>query len=251
MTEDQIGAIWGFIGTIFIISLCCSFSHKQAEKRRLDYQHKKNIVDKHEEQRNLYRKEHNLQSAQIYQYVSVDNSIDIEYVIDIENKQILVSDSTPEYLIIPFNEIIGCEIIVDNAIAGSVGIGRAVAGGILAGGSGAVVGALTNNEKIIKKYHVVIYRNNLQQPRYVFRLINKPTDNQAENNQNRKRADRFSQNVNASIKAIISQNTPEVKSSSGTEGVSERLKKLDNLKNTGLISEQEYNTKRQKILDDI
>jgi len=51
--------------------------------------------------------------------------------------------------IIKFSEILRCETIQDNSTIMSDGIGRAIAGGILGGGVGAVVGANTRKSKDI------------------------------------------------------------------------------------------------------
>lgn len=65
---------------------------------------------------------------------------------DISNKQIAVCNHTNNIIQkIKFEDVIECEIIEDNTTIAKGGIGRALVGGVLAGGVGAIVGAGTRS----------------------------------------------------------------------------------------------------------
>lgn len=105
-----------------------------------------------------------------------------------------------KYTFLTFGDVIGCEIHEDSAVVG--GIGRAIAGGILAGGVGAIVGAVTA-KKHVMSYKVVVYTNDVNKPQIILPLINtKVSKSDAEYNY----AAEFANNVNASIKAIMAKN---------------------------------------------
>ena len=107
---------------------------------------------------------------------------------------------------IQYAEIIGCEIMVDSQVIG--GIKRAVVGGILAGDTGAIVGA-TTAKKFITSYRVVIYTTSISSPQKVLTLISEQTETKDVNYSN---ASSFAEKVNATIKAILYKNTEDVTS---------------------------------------
>ena len=129
--------------------------------------------------------------------ISWANSTAYRYIVDDKNSfvHILSKDGTGEA--IPFREIIGCEIMTDSEVTG--GIGRAIVGGVLAGETGAVVGAVTA-KKHIMSYKVVIYRSNIQTPTNEIVLIKEKKSTKDADYTN---AVSFANKVNASIKAII------------------------------------------------
>ncbi|MBR6355213.1 MAG: hypothetical protein IKR92_00015 [Alphaproteobacteria bacterium] len=238
------------LGLIFIggpIAVCIDVNRENREN-----QQRKNGW---QERRDTFRTQRNIERTNFYSYTSFNNDTDAEFILDEKHRTVWASDSTGQYVEIPFKEIVGCETIIDNQSVG--GIGRAIAGGILAGGAGAIVGALTTHKKIAS-FKFVIYRNNLQKPSYYYELIHSISNNQTENNINYEKAMRFSQNVTASIKAIIAQNESKSKSEIEKENkqnneinLEKRLKSLDNLLKKGLISDKEYNEKRSQLLNDL
>ena len=65
---------------------------------------------------------------------------------DINRKEISIIDAYADtHKLINFNQIIECEIIEDNTTIMKGGVGRAIVGGVLAGGVGAIVGAGTRS----------------------------------------------------------------------------------------------------------
>ena len=200
-----------------------------------------------------YRVKNNINATQRYTYSTCEKDIDIDFILDEKQKSIFVSDSTSFFVKIPINEITGCETIINNQSAG--GIGRAVAGGILAGGAGAIIGAVTARQKV-QSYKLIIYRNNLTNPKFVFTLIKTAAPTQIENNANVKEANEFAQDITACIKVIMAQNKEDNQVENNNipnkeENFEKRIKSLDNLLKKGLISEKEYKKNRDKILNEI
>lgn len=131
--------------------------------------------------------------------ISYENGISCQFVVDGQNKKVHIFRNATPTLEIPFGNIIGCEIFCDSETAG--GVGRAVVGGMIAGGSGAVVGAVTA-KKHIMSYKIIIYCSTLEMPNVEIVLIKEKTETK---HSNYKDAVEFANKVNASIKAIISQ----------------------------------------------
>ena len=67
--------------------------------------------------------------------------------------------------IIPFDSIIDCEIVENGAVVTQSGVGRAVIGGIIAGGTGAIVGAATRKTNdYLTELSVRIITNDILNP---------------------------------------------------------------------------------------
>lgn len=77
------------------------------------------------------------------------------------------------YTQIPFNQIIDCEILEDNATVMKGGIGRAVVGSMIAGDTGAIVGAATRkSSNVVNSLNVRIITNNIKTPCYLISVVN-------------------------------------------------------------------------------
>ena len=77
------------------------------------------------------------------------------------------------YTQIPFNQIIDCEILEDNATIMKGGIGRAVVGSMIAGDTGAIVGAATRqSSNVVNSLNVRIITNNIKNPCYLISIVN-------------------------------------------------------------------------------
>lgn len=131
--------------------------------------------------------------------ISWSQGISYKFIVDGQNKKIHIFAKV-ERLTIPFSEIIGCEIFSDNQTVG--GIKRAIVGGMLAGDTGALVGALTAKSHIMS-YKIVIYRSNIRRPTTEILLLKGKTSTKSKGYAS---AVEFSQKVLASIKAIMHSN---------------------------------------------
>ena len=78
--------------------------------------------------------------------------IDSKVVFDLNNRKIaIINTNAVKIDYVDFDKIIQCEILEDNSVVMKGGVGRAVVGGILAGGVGAIVGAQTRGSSEIAK----------------------------------------------------------------------------------------------------
>ena len=125
---------------------------------------------------------------------------EIRFVVDNINKMVYIPKNWPKYYYLSFREIIGCEILVNSQVTG--GVGRSIAGGVIGGTVGAIVGASTAKEKV-DSYQVVIYRNTIENPQITLDLI---SGVHSKDSATYHAAQRFATHINASIKAIISNN---------------------------------------------
>jgi hypothetical protein len=157
-----------------------------------------------------------------------------------------------EYIEIPFSEIIGVQVLEDAEVRG--GIGRAIVGGVIAGEAGAIVGATTRS-KTVTSFVVRINSNNLQHPAYDIPLIN---SNTSVDSKEYKLAVTFANDVQASIKSIVFNQTPEnapkqminkASSSNSRVGVAEEIKKFKELMDDGIITKEEFEAKKKQLLD--
>lgn len=107
---------------------------------------------------------------------------------------------------VKFNDIIECEIIEDSNTIMKGGVGRAIAGGIIAGGVGAVVGANTRKSKnVIYSLQVRIITKNINNSLININLINSPSGTEKSSLEYQD-AQRFANEVYATIIAIIDSN---------------------------------------------
>lgn len=157
---------------------------------------------------------------------------------------------------IPFSEIIGSQTIIDSQVTGSVG--RAVMGGAIAGGAGAIVGAVTAKKKVYL-LKVTIVRENISESQTDIVLINtgiKTTDGDYT------KALRFAESIQSSIKAIMSLNNKENSeknndrsvdvdsdNNSANGSVADELLKLKSLLDTGVLTQEEFDQQKQSILN--
>lgn len=101
---------------------------------------------------------------------------------------------------VPVKDITGCEIVRDGNSSGSVG--RAIAGGIIAGGAGAIVGASTGSG-VPQRYSLLIYINDLQAPSVEYSLLDRTTPHSKVYYET---VAKFAESVAATVRVIVSQN---------------------------------------------
>ena len=120
-------------------------------------------------------------------------------IVDVANRQIVICNDlsnpfSPQK--IPFEKIINCEVLSKNGWLSRKGISRAVVGGVIGGGAGAIIGASSAQKSIAK---IVIYTSDITTPSVTIDLYAKKNDTWDFDNER----DAFAQQVCASIKAII------------------------------------------------
>lgn len=153
------------------------------------------------------------------------------------------------HVTIPYSKVLGYEVKIDSQIVG--GVGRAVAGGILAGGAGAIVGAQTAKKKEVSSFQAIIYKDDVASPTYVFDFTKngKITTKLPEYTD----ALKFSENINGVIKSIIHRSSNNTKqndlSVNESNNISEKLEQLKKAYEMDLITEAEYSKKKQELLN--
>lgn len=195
----------------------------------------------------------------VYKFENSLDSLKIKFYIDRTKKEVLIVYKNSFEKEIAFDDIIGFEVFINKIKAG--GVGRAIAGGILAGDTGALIGVATTGT-VINSYKIVIYLNDIVRPKLEIDLI-KYRDPVVYNviGQDKemvKSANDFANNINASIKAIIFQrevqNKTEAKQTVYDEpetSIKEKLLQLNELHDMKLISDEEYEQKRAALLQQI
>ena len=199
------------------------------------------------EDQDNYIEERGIHPDTDFQFQNTLNTISVRYIVDNSQETVFISITGSSFISIPFSDINGCEIIVDSEVKG--GVGRAIVGGFLAGGAGAVVGATTAKKKT-SSYQVVIYKKTIQDPSLVITLINSETDVSSIEYQD---AVTFAYKVNASIKAIIEQNAHSISditpsSNKAIDDTPEAIRKYKNLLDEGIITKEEFEEKKRQLL---
>lgn len=145
-----------------------------------------------------------------------------------------------------YNEIIEYEIIEDGKTITKSGLGRAVAGGILFGGVGAVVGGVTGkkNKAMINNISVKIVLNNTENSAIYIPLILAPTKS---NSIIHNAAKQQAQQISSILARIIHENNSKRDTSSLSNA--DELIKLKQLLDNGVLNQEEFEIEKQKILN--
>lgn len=181
-------------------------------------------------------------------YLTLD-SISPKMKIDTKNKQIAICNYyTNELKIIPYQNIIECQIVEDGATVLSGGVGRAIVGGVLAGGAGAIVGAATRKSKsVTNSLSLKIVTSDVNESLIVIPILESHTNRDSEKY---KEAWQVAQTVYATLLGItktVKQITPNQISTNPLA----QIEMLSKLKNQGAITEEEYNQKKQELLSKV
>ena len=184
--------------------------------------------------------------------------------IDDNSRQIAIKEQAGSIIKYPYVDILSSEIIEDGETTyrKSSTVGRAVVGGIIAGGAGAIIGGLSGKEMVNREIKNLDFK-------IVFKDINKPSFrirffDAWEESANTKKRIRLSDSVYGpifqksldnlkewkdTIEIIIDRIDSEQKeSSSKSILVTDELKKLYNLKEKGILTMEEFQQQKNKIL---
>ena len=184
-------------------------------------------------------------------YDIISLGINKQVLFDLDSKKIAILDAVAKTVnYVKFSSIIDCEIIEDNTTIMKGGIGRAIVGGVLAGGVGAIVGTGTRGSSdVVKNLAIRIITNDISNSLVMITLINSDT----------KRDSAFYKNCMASAQGIYSTIASILNSSKIDKGtipdsieaksVSNQIRELAKLKEEGLITEEEFNKKKKALLN--
>ena len=123
------------------------------------------------------------------------------FIVDEQKQCVHIISANNDIVSIPYAKLMGCDIVQDNEVTG--GIKRAIAGGILAGGAGAIVGANTAKVKITS-FAIIIYQDDLAVPQIPVVLIDTETK---KNHADYINACAFANEVTATLKLLIHRQT--------------------------------------------
>lgn len=177
---------------------------------------------------------------------------DKEVHFDMEKKEMAIFDKSEKPVsvsYIPFSSILECEILENNISIAKGGIGRAVIGGVVAGGVGAVVGSSTaKNSSYSDQLSLRIITKNLDHPLFVITYVSYKTKKSSSLYQSKFKD---IQQLYALLTSIIKSNEDslsENKTQGEMESLTEQIKKLSDLHKDGILTDQEFESKKADIL---
>jgi len=179
----------------------------------------------------------------------------LEVVIDTEHKMFEILNSAfCTYKNIKFGELIECETIENDSIVASGGVGRAIVGGVLAGGVGAIVGASTRGStSVVSHLAVKLTTNDINNPLFMVELINSQIECATEKYQQaRKFADKLQATCTSIIKQenLVQQKVIERKEEVPRDNIS-KIKELGELLEKGILTNGEFQDQKNKLLSNM
>lgn len=162
------------------------------------------------------------------------------------NKKMLIPGSFSNQDVFNYRDVVGYELIEDGNTLTSGGLGRAVVGGVLFGGAGAVVGAVTGkkkNREFCTNLKIKLTVNDMDQPVVYITFIHEKTKTSstvygsAYNN---------AQECLSVLQLICDQQ--EVDSIKSSNGSADEIMKYKNLLDAGAITKEEYDSKKKELL---
>lgn len=147
-----------------------------------------------------------------------------------------------------FSDVQSFELLEDGETVSKGGLGRAVAGGILFGGVGAVVGGVTGAKKtnsICSKLQIKITVKDINNPIVYINLINSPT---RKDSIVYKTVYNNAQEIMSILQLMTDENKDMQQEKVSTGSTADELKKYKDLLDSGAITEEEYNKVKAKLL---
>lgn len=154
------------------------------------------------------------------------------------------------YTSIPYDNIIGYELLEDGGSIIKGGLGRAVAGGLLFGGVGAVVGGVTGKKTgkpTCTNLQVKIVLTNSSEPAHYLTLINTETK---KDSFIYKQYYKDAQDICSKLEGIMQENQHQnnTQTVSAASDPAEELRKYKSLLDDGIISQEEFDAKKKQLL---
>lgn len=146
-----------------------------------------------------------------------------------------------------YSDIIDFELLEDEESITKGGLGRAVAGGLLFGGVGAVVGGVTGHKKskpVCNSLKIKITINDINSPTAYINLIKTATK---KDSFTYKALYNSAQEVLSTLQLICNNLEPQ-NDSQNCESIPDQIKKLAELKDQGILSEEEFANKKIELL---
>lgn len=145
-----------------------------------------------------------------------------------------------------YDEIIDCELLEDGDSLTKGGLGRAVAGGILFGGVGAVVGGVTGGKKtksIVNSLRIKITLNSMSDPVTYINLITTPTKTSSFVY---KSIEEIAQQILSVFSVILQEKDAGTESQANSSA--DEIRKYKELLDDGIITQEEFDVKKKQLL---
>jgi len=188
----------------------------------------------------------------------VDKSYDIisfginkQVLFDLDSNKIAILDAVANSIdYVEINKIIDCEVVEDKTTIMKGGIGRAIVGGVLAGGVGAIVGAGTRGSSdVVRNLAIRIITNDISNSLVMITLIAGKTKRDSVDYINCMAS---AQGIYSTIISILNSSKPDkqiITDSLGSTSISDQIRELAKLKEEGLLTEDEFNKKKKALLN--
>ncbi|WP_339280957.1 SHOCT domain-containing protein [Lysinibacillus sp. FSL P2-0066] len=165
-----------------------------------------------------------------------------------------------KFILLPFKDILSVEIMVDGVsvtkTSRSSQLGGALVGGVLAGGIGAIIGGTSGSKTTtedVKQINLLITVNDVHNPIYIVNFFSSNVDTGLQIT-NHKDAMMVCKEWYGILTHIIkadnsSEKLPSNSTTSETVNMSDKLKELKQLNIDGILTDDEFNKQKQKILN--
>lgn len=246
---------WTLLIGFGIGSWYCYKKHKELEEDRME--------QKRHETNDRLRRIPNYKSSQ--RYTSANG--DVTLSIDETNKQIsFVSLSSYQDRVYSYHDILRSEILTDGISVTSTNrgsqLGGALLGSLLAGGVGALIGGLsgsTTSQEKVKKIELNVIVNDTANPIHKIAFLESEFSAYAKDTQEYKDGYNTAYHCHQLIGVLIRQADEEDKrtenstssnsnSSQSNMSVADELRKLAQLKDEGIISGEEFEAQKKKLI---
>lgn len=152
-----------------------------------------------------------------------------------------------------YDDIFNFELLENGSSVTAGGMGSAIAGGLLFGGVGAIVGGIAGGKethRVCSSLQVKITINNTSSPVKYINLISSPTNT---NSPEYEKAFKDAQEILSLLQLISSPRKSENTTSSSVvpykeTSVADEIRKFKALLDDGIITEEEFNTKKKQLL---
>lgn len=159
-----------------------------------------------------------------------------------------------KYSILNTTEILESEIIQDGVSITKTSRGGqlagAIVGGVLAGGAGAIIGGVTSSKSTSEKINKLILRvtvNNTSQPIHDVVFANYTSPKSNDDILVKKVVEQLD-HFHKVISILIKQNDNQKKNEQTSNSTADELMKLAELKRDGILTDEEFNQQKQKLL---
>ncbi len=169
--------------------------------------------------------------------------------LEVNQSAIGISNSTNTTIeeVYNYDDIVNFELLEDGESVASGGLGRALVGGILFGGAGAIVGGVTGRKKtkeICNSLRLKVTVDNIDEPVVYIDFIDTPLKR---SNDIFKGIAEMAQESLSTFQLICDKR--EDKSEEQSLSASDEIKKYKELLDSGAITDEEYNQKKKQLLD--